>query len=113
MRQFPHAQVVDDQQWDGRQVGEDGLAGAIQRRVGQFLEQRMRFAIRDTVALLDRGAADRLGQMAFAGARRAEEEGVFTLADEARAVEERQKKAWARADVPIASSCLCVKPAKQ
>ncbi len=34
-------------------------------------------------------------------------------ADEARAVEERQKKAWARADVPIASSCLCVKPAKQ
>ena len=45
--------------------------------------QRVRFAIDDAIALLDRGAADRLREMALAGARRAEEERVFALADEA------------------------------
>ena len=83
MRQLAHAEVVDDQQRHGRQVGEEGLARAVERGVGEFLEQRVRFAIDDAIALLDRGAADRLGEMALAGARRAEEEGVFALADEA------------------------------
>ena len=45
--------------------------------------QRVGFAIDDAVALLDRGAADGLRQMAFAGAGRAEEERVLALADEA------------------------------
>ena len=72
--------------------GEDGLAGAVQRGIGQFLEQRVRFAIRDAIALLDRGPADRLCEMAFAGARWAEEERVFALADEARGRELVQQR---------------------
>ena len=43
----------------------------------------MRLAIDDAIALLDRGAADRLGEMALAGAGRAEEERVLALLDEA------------------------------
>ena len=53
VRQFAHAQVVDDQQRHVRDR-EDGLAGAVQRRVGQFLEQRVRFPIDDAIALVNR-----------------------------------------------------------
>ena len=59
------------------------LAGAVERGVGEFLEQRVRFAIEDAIALLDRRAADGLGEMALAGAWRAEKERVFALRDEA------------------------------
>ena len=65
------------------EVGEIVLARAIERGVGEFLEQRVGFAIEDAIALLDRGAADGLGEMTFAGARRAEKERVFALRDEA------------------------------
>ena len=76
-------EVVDDQQRHGREVREEGLAGAVERRVGDLLEQRVGFTIDDAIALLDRGAADRLREMALAGARWAEKERVFALADEA------------------------------
>jgi hypothetical protein len=38
VRQFAHAQIVDDEQRDGREVGEDRLARAVQRGVRQFFE---------------------------------------------------------------------------
>jgi hypothetical protein len=44
----------------------------------------MRLEVDDAAALLDRGLADRLGEMALAGAGRSEEERVFMLGDEAR-----------------------------
>ena len=59
MRELPHAQVVDDEQRHGRQVGEQELARAIDRGVGDLLEQGMRFAVEDAIALLDRGPAGR------------------------------------------------------
>ena len=43
----------------------------------------MRLAVEDAIALLDGRAADRLGEMALAGAGRAEEEHVLALQDEA------------------------------
>ena len=39
----------------------------------------MGLAVEDAVALLDRGEADRLGEVALAGAGRAEEERVLVL----------------------------------
>ena len=50
------------------QLREIRLAGAVERGVGDLLEQRVGLAIDDAIALLDRGAADRLGEMALAGA---------------------------------------------
>ena len=35
VRQLPHAEIVDDQQRDGRQVGEVVFAGAVERGVGE------------------------------------------------------------------------------
>jgi hypothetical protein len=49
-----------------------------------IFEQRVRFAIDHPLALLDRRAAERIGEMAFAGPGWAQEEHVFTLLDEAR-----------------------------
>ena len=60
------------------------LAGAVERRLGEFFEQRVGLAIDDAVALLDGRAADRLGEVALAGAGRPEEEHVLALRDEAR-----------------------------
>ena len=58
MWQLPHAQIVDDQQRNRRQVGEKVFAGAIERRVREFLEEGVGFAIQDPIALLDPGAAN-------------------------------------------------------
>lgn len=82
MRQLAHAEVIDDQQGHGREVGEVGLARAVERGVGDLLEQRVRLAIDDAIALLDRGTANGLGEMTLARAGRAEEERVFTPLDE-------------------------------
>ena len=84
VRQLPHAEVVDDQQRHGGEIGEVVLAGAVERGVGDLLEQRVRLAVEDAIALLDRGAADGLGEVALAGAWRAEKERVLALRDEAR-----------------------------
>lgn len=61
MGQFPHPEIIDNQQGHGRDVGEIGFARAGEGGVGEFLEQRVRLTIPDAVALLNRGVADRLG----------------------------------------------------
>jgi hypothetical protein len=63
--QLPHAQIVDDQERNPRQIGKIVFTRAIKRRVGKFFEERMRFTIEHAIALLNHGAADGLGQMTF------------------------------------------------
>ena len=84
VRELAHAEVVDDEQRDGGQFGQERLPRAIDRGLGDLLQQRVSLAVGHAIALLDRGAADRLGEMAFARAGRAEKQGVFALLDEAR-----------------------------
>jgi hypothetical protein len=79
VRQLPHAQVIDDQERHGREISEVRLAGAVKRRVGEFLEKRVGFAIEDTIALLDHRPADGLRQMAFPRPW----ERIFALGDKA------------------------------
>ena len=55
----------------------------LERRVGEFLEERVGFAIDDAIALLDHAVADGLGQMTFPGPGWAQKERVFPLRDEA------------------------------
>ena len=49
------------------QLGEVVLAGLGERRLGEFFEEGVRFAVEDAIALLDGGAADRLGKMTLPG----------------------------------------------
>jgi hypothetical protein len=56
---------------------------AAELRLGELLQQDMRLAIEDAVALLNDGEADRLRQVALARAGRAEEERVGGLSDPA------------------------------
>jgi len=65
MWKFPHPEVVDDQERDRGQICEVGFAGAVLCGVGDLIEEHVRFAIADAVALLDHGAADGLRQVAF------------------------------------------------
>jgi hypothetical protein len=51
----------NDEERHGSEIGEVRFARAVERGAGEFLEQRVRFAI----ALLDHGAADGLSQVAF------------------------------------------------
>ncbi len=83
VRQFTHAEVIDDQQRHGRQFGEIGLARARECRLGEFLEQRMGLAIHDAVALQNGRATDGLCKVALPSAGRPEEEDVLALSDEA------------------------------
>ncbi len=76
-------EVVDDEQRDGRQFGDEGFAGPVERGIGELLQQGVGLAVEHAVALVDRGAANRLGEMTLAGARWAQEEDVFALLDEA------------------------------
>ena len=66
MRQLAHAEVIDDEQRHAGQLGQIGLAGVGERCLGEFFEEGVRFAVDDAVALLDRGAADGLGNVALA-----------------------------------------------
>jgi len=81
--QLSHPEVIDDQQRHGGEIREINLAGAIERGVREFLEQRVRLAIDDPVPLLDDGAADGLGQVALSRPRWPEKERVLVLRDEA------------------------------
>src|SRR5207244_8450579 len=82
--ELAHAEVVDDEERYGGEVGEVLLARAADRGVRNLLDQGVRLTIDDAVALLDGGASDGLGEMAFPGAGRAEEESVLALSSEAR-----------------------------
>ena len=68
MGQLAHAEVVDDEQVRAGELGEVVLAGLGERRLGEFFEEGVRFAVEDAIALLDGGAADGLGKVGlFAG----------------------------------------------
>ena len=68
MGQLAHAEVVDDEQVRAGQLGEVFLAGLGERRLGEFFQEGVRFAVEDAIALLDGGAADGLGKVGlFAG----------------------------------------------
>ena len=60
------------------------LPGADERRLGEFFEQGVGFAIDHAIALQDGGAPDGLRQVALAGAGRPEEEHVLPLRNETR-----------------------------
>jgi hypothetical protein len=46
------------------------FAGAGELRIGELVEQDVGLPVEDAMALLDHGEADRLGQVALAGAGR-------------------------------------------
>ena len=81
VRELAHAEVVDDEQRDGRDVGEIVLPRTGELRLDEVLDEGMRLAIEDAMALLDHGEADRLGQVALAGARRTKEEAIGVRRD--------------------------------
>src|SRR2546428_1325282 len=82
-REFPHAQVIDDEEGDGRELGHPLAAGAGERGVGELLEESVRFAVQHAMALQDERVAERLGEMTLARARRAEEDDVLARHEEA------------------------------
>jgi len=67
-RQLAHAKVVDDEQGHGHQKLHGFFAHAIERGVGQLVEQGVSFAVEHAVSLLDGRLSDGLREMAFAGA---------------------------------------------
>jgi len=71
------------EQGDGGDLREVRLPGAGELGVGALIEEGVGFAVEDTVAMLDHGEADRLGEVALPRARRAEEQPVLVLGDEA------------------------------
>ena len=81
-RELAHAEVVDDEQRHGGQQFHVLFARAVEGGFGDFLEQGVGLAVEDAIALLDGGLADGLGEMAFAGAGRAEKQRVFAAGDE-------------------------------
>ena len=75
--QLAHAEVVDDEQVRAGELGEVVLAGLGERRLGEFFEEGVRFAVEDAVALLDRGASDGLGEVTLARTGLADEQDVL------------------------------------
>ena len=65
--QLAHAEVVDDEQVRAAELGEVVLAGLGERRLGEFFEEGVRFAVEDAVALLDGGVSDGLGEVTLPG----------------------------------------------
>src|SRR4029078_10753826 len=92
-------------------------------RVSEVLEEHMRLAVADAVALLDRREADRLREMTLAGPGRAEEEHVFSPLDEAgggELVDELPVRLLVEVEVEVveclagvAKSCLLDAPTEQ
>src|SRR5438445_902189 len=80
--ELAHVEVVEDEQRDGREMGERGLASAGELCIGELVDERVRLAIEHAMALLDDGHADGLGEMTLASAWRAEEQAVLVLGDE-------------------------------
>ena len=106
MWELPHPEVIDDQQRHGRGGRRDTFWRAIERGIGDLVDQRIGFAIDDTVALLGGAAAQRLREMAFAGPGRPEKQGVFARADEARRgelVDQRQIRRLVKVEINAAN----------
>ena len=57
---LPHPEIVDDQQRDGSELGHTIAPGAVDARLGELIEERMRLEVEDAAALVDGGLADRL-----------------------------------------------------
>ena len=83
--QLAHAEVVDDEQGH-RRTASAMYSLRVPSRVASAISsmQGVGLAIEHAIALQDGGAADGLGEVALAGAGRAEEERVLALLDEAR-----------------------------
>jgi hypothetical protein len=77
MGQLAHAEVIDDQQRDGRQRFHELPARAIDDCLGQLIEQYMRLAVENAIALLNGRLTDGLCQMTLAGAAGAEKQCIF------------------------------------
>jgi hypothetical protein len=83
VRQLAHPEVIDDQQRDGGDGGDEVLPRAGELGLGEIVEEGVSLAIEDAVALLDDGEADGLRQVALVGAGRPEQQGVIVLRDPA------------------------------
>jgi hypothetical protein len=57
-------------------------AAAREGGIGELVEQHVRLAVEDAVAVMDEGAGEGLREMTLAGAGRAEEDRVLALAEE-------------------------------
>ena len=82
VREFAHAEVVDNEQRHSGHRFHILFARAAGDRIGQFIKQDVRFAIQHFVALLDGALADGLRQVALAGSAGAEKQCIFALVDE-------------------------------
>ena len=67
-RQFFHAEIVDDKQGNRGEQFHVFFSFAIERGIGQFFKKDVGFAIDHTIALLDDGVTDGLGQVTFSAA---------------------------------------------
>jgi hypothetical protein len=68
--QLAHAEIVENKQRHRHQRLQAFLAGAVESRFGEFIQQGVSFAVENTVTLLDHGLADGLRQVAFTRAGR-------------------------------------------
>ena len=65
-----HPEIVDDQERDGGDLREEWLARPGELGVGELVDEGVRLAVEDAMAVLDDRDADRLGEMTLAGAGR-------------------------------------------
>ncbi len=80
--ELAHAEVVDDEQRHGRELGEELFAGAADGGAGDVLQEPVSLPVEDPLVLgLDDGAADGLGDVALAGAGWAGKERVLVAQD--------------------------------
>ena len=104
------------EQRHGRELREVVLACAGERGVGEFFQQRVRFAVDDAIALLDGGASDGLREVALAGAGWAEKERILPLGDEARGgelVDERAIHLLVEIEIKIVERAIGIAKARQ
>jgi hypothetical protein len=78
-----HAEIVDEQERDGAELREVLLARAGELSVRELVEEPVGFTVEDTMALLDHGEADGLGQVALARPGLPKKQSVFMVRDEA------------------------------
>jgi len=79
--------------------------------IGQLFDRDMRLSIDDAVALLDCSAADGLGEMTLARARRTEQQHVFALTDKTRGceiVDERAIHLLVEIEIKAVEGSVCV-----